>query len=189
MAVTVGLLSVFTIWLISVYARGLRLRCGCFGAGGAKISLRTILRKKHLLHYSRLLRPPSGTSYLRCCAGRCSYRWHPWLARIIVPSSDMATGNHCPSYCLCLVAESQQAPIEIRMPTPGTQAMESDLAPRVSLLLLGFTSRLWCDYDYTLVEFSSSFRSSVNFRDSSRLLVRRTLWEYQGSNGAYFITA
>jgi hypothetical protein len=44
MAVTVGLLSVFTIWLISVYARGLRLRCGCFGAGGAKISLRTILR-------------------------------------------------------------------------------------------------------------------------------------------------
>src|SRR5712692_6224057 len=39
MAGTVGLLSVFTIWMLTVYNRGLRLRCGCFGPGRADIGL------------------------------------------------------------------------------------------------------------------------------------------------------
>jgi methylamine utilization protein MauE len=49
---TAGLLSVFTLWMLTVYARGLRLRCGCFGAGGSDIGLRTILRNALLVAVS-----------------------------------------------------------------------------------------------------------------------------------------
>jgi len=52
MAGTVGLLSVFTIWMLTVYNRGLRLRCGCFGPGRADIGLGTILRNCLLIALS-----------------------------------------------------------------------------------------------------------------------------------------
>ena len=41
---TFALLCLFTAWMLWVYRRGLRLRCSCFGAGGAEIGLHTILR-------------------------------------------------------------------------------------------------------------------------------------------------
>jgi hypothetical protein len=49
MLTTVCLLSMFTIWMIVVYARGLRIQCGCFGSGQTRIGLATLLRNGLLL--------------------------------------------------------------------------------------------------------------------------------------------
>jgi hypothetical protein len=51
-ASALGLLSVFTVWMLTVYARGLRLRCGCFGPGKSDIGLSTILRNVLLVTIS-----------------------------------------------------------------------------------------------------------------------------------------
>ncbi len=52
MASTVGLFSVFTLWMLTVYIRGLKLRCGCFGAGGSDIGLHTLLKNTLLIAFS-----------------------------------------------------------------------------------------------------------------------------------------
>lgn len=44
MVATSALLVMFTVWMIIVYARGLRLRCGCFGSGESTIGPHAILR-------------------------------------------------------------------------------------------------------------------------------------------------
>lgn len=46
------LFGVFTLWMITVYVRGLRLRCGCFGSGKATIGPQTIVRNALLLAFS-----------------------------------------------------------------------------------------------------------------------------------------
>jgi hypothetical protein len=38
------LLGLFTLWLAAIVAAGLRVRCGCFGAVGAPVRARTVLR-------------------------------------------------------------------------------------------------------------------------------------------------
>jgi hypothetical protein len=52
MLATVIVFSAFTIWMLTVSLRGLRLRCGCFGAGAARIGPRTILRNIFLMAVS-----------------------------------------------------------------------------------------------------------------------------------------
>lgn len=49
MVAALVLLSVFTIWMIWVYARGLRLTCSCFGASGSDVGLRSITRNGVLI--------------------------------------------------------------------------------------------------------------------------------------------
>ncbi len=49
MVVIVGLFCIFTVWMLTVYARDLRLRCGCFGPGRSDIGLGTILRNALLI--------------------------------------------------------------------------------------------------------------------------------------------
>lgn len=44
LSATAGLLAVFTAWMLFVYAKGLRIQCGCFGAGGSEVGPRTIAR-------------------------------------------------------------------------------------------------------------------------------------------------
>jgi hypothetical protein len=46
---TLGLLTTFTIWMASVYARKLRVRCGCFGTASTYIGPRSIFRNSVLL--------------------------------------------------------------------------------------------------------------------------------------------
>ena len=46
---TAILFGIFTLWMISVSIRGLRVKCGCFGAGEAAIGSGTILRNILLL--------------------------------------------------------------------------------------------------------------------------------------------
>lgn len=43
------LLAMFTIWMVSVYIRGLRLACGCFGAGSSEVGRGTIERNGLLI--------------------------------------------------------------------------------------------------------------------------------------------
>ncbi len=51
---TVALLSIFTVWMLTVSMRGLRVQCGCFGAGAATIGSGTILRNVLLIAVSLL---------------------------------------------------------------------------------------------------------------------------------------
>lgn len=44
-----GLLGLFTAWMLRVYARGLRPKCGCFGSGSSKIGLGSIARNAALI--------------------------------------------------------------------------------------------------------------------------------------------
>lgn len=46
---TAILFGIFTLWMISVSIRGLRVKCGCFGAGEAAIGSGTILRNMLLI--------------------------------------------------------------------------------------------------------------------------------------------
>lgn len=43
-ALTLALLCLFTLWILTVYFRGLRLKCQCFGIAGSDIGPHTILR-------------------------------------------------------------------------------------------------------------------------------------------------
>jgi uncharacterized membrane protein YphA (DoxX/SURF4 family) len=47
--VAAGLFAIFTAWMVWVRARGLHLRCGCFGTGGSEIGPRSIQRNLVLL--------------------------------------------------------------------------------------------------------------------------------------------
>jgi uncharacterized membrane protein YphA (DoxX/SURF4 family) len=49
MGLTAGLLVVFTGWMIWVRKLRLQLQCGCFGAGGANIGGRTLMRNGFLI--------------------------------------------------------------------------------------------------------------------------------------------
>jgi hypothetical protein len=93
MSTTAGLIAAFTAWMFWVYAQGLRLRCGCFGAGSSDVGPRTIVRNLSLLGLSltgliligsnvSLLLPPSV-----------------WMA-ITIPSIGL---------CLVLLAAARQA--------------------------------------------------------------------------------
>jgi uncharacterized membrane protein YphA (DoxX/SURF4 family) len=65
-----ALLIAFTVWMGWVEARRLRVRCGCFGAGGGEVGPRTIARNLGLLALaltgwgvaSRVASPLSGLS-------------------------------------------------------------------------------------------------------------------------------
>ena len=39
-----GLMAAFTLWMVRVRAAGLKIRCGCFGAGGTEVGPATIAR-------------------------------------------------------------------------------------------------------------------------------------------------
>ncbi len=49
MVATLALFAGFTGWMTWVRLRGLRLRCGCFGTGGAEIGRSTIVRNALLI--------------------------------------------------------------------------------------------------------------------------------------------
>lgn len=49
MLTTLCLLSIFTLWMIIVYVRGLHIQCGCFGTGNAHVGPVTLLRNGVLL--------------------------------------------------------------------------------------------------------------------------------------------
>lgn len=68
---TTGLLLLFTSWIFSVYIRGLRIRCGCFGNGNTLIGLGTLTRNGVLLllalggfQLARLIHSPLPTPSL-----------------------------------------------------------------------------------------------------------------------------
>jgi putative oxidoreductase len=44
-----ALFTIFTVWMFTVYFRGLQLQCGCFGTGGSKVGLGTITRNVFLI--------------------------------------------------------------------------------------------------------------------------------------------
>ena len=46
---TLLLFAIFTLWMGWVRAKRLRVRCGCFGPGGAEVGLRTIARNAGLV--------------------------------------------------------------------------------------------------------------------------------------------
>jgi hypothetical protein len=46
---TAALFGTFTVWMVWIRARHLRVRCGCFGAGGPEIGWRTIARNGLLI--------------------------------------------------------------------------------------------------------------------------------------------
>jgi hypothetical protein len=46
---TIFLLSVFTVWVINVYARKLQIACGCFGKSHSLVNRWTVLRNVILL--------------------------------------------------------------------------------------------------------------------------------------------
>lgn len=52
MLTTLCLLSIFTLWMINVQARGLHIQCGCFGTGNTHVGPATLLRNGVLLALS-----------------------------------------------------------------------------------------------------------------------------------------
>lgn len=44
MLVAIALLSIFTVWMLTIHLHGLHIRCGCFGSGEAQVGLRSIFR-------------------------------------------------------------------------------------------------------------------------------------------------
>lgn len=52
MAATAGLFGIFTVWMVSIYAHGLRVKCGCFGIANSDIGPHSILRNGILITVS-----------------------------------------------------------------------------------------------------------------------------------------
>jgi hypothetical protein len=52
MSFTLVLFCLFTLWILTVYFRGLRLKCGCFGIAGSDIGPHTIFRNILLISLS-----------------------------------------------------------------------------------------------------------------------------------------
>jgi len=74
-------LGAFTVWMASVRARRLQLRCGCFGTGGAEISFGNIARNILLLVVA--------LAGLRLALGEHSPLPEPSLAMVILTTSLM----------------------------------------------------------------------------------------------------
>lgn len=110
MGMAFALFSLFTAWVYSVYSRGLRLRCGCFGAGGAEIGLHTLQRNLVLivlslggaliaLHTRSLLPDPS-----------------PWMAMCVISSAT----------CLMLIYAFRQARSAIALTLADRERLEQE---------------------------------------------------------------
>lgn len=46
---TTTLFLSFTLWAVSVIARGIKLKCGCFGGSSREVTMRTVLRNSSLV--------------------------------------------------------------------------------------------------------------------------------------------
>lgn len=85
MAATAGLWAIFTVWMVVVSARGMRLTCGCFGTGRAEVGIRTIVRNALLIGVS---------------LGGLALALH---TRALLPAPSLWMGDAVVTLSLCLI--------------------------------------------------------------------------------------